>query len=150
MKVFPYIGHDDHPITSEQLEFIQTHPELITLEEGTFVCKVLSLPEYLGTIPSALYGPDAGDEPITEEQVVWLKRSDRDQSSRCIELPDRPAKNVCVIGIIGKTAFTIYGTQSKTPAPREPWDDSIETTEEAAHSFQWWSEHALSTSSWKN
>ena len=141
--VFPEVAHDDHPITDQQMEWIQTHPDLLAEPNGTFLIKVLTMPEELGTIPSGLYGPVAGDDPVKEEDVVYFTRGDRKDKSRKINLPNRPARNICVIGRKGIVAFTIYGTQSSEPSPKEPFD-SFANEEERQKSIDFWSRHALS------
>ena len=141
--VFPEVAHDDHPITDEQMKWIQTHPDLLAEPNGTFLIKVLEMPEELGTIPSGLYGPAAGDDPVKEEDVFYKTRGDRKIKSRKINMPNRPARNICVIGIKGKVAFTIYGTQASEPSPKEPFD-KFSNEEEKQKSIEFWSKHALS------
>ena len=141
---FPKIAHGDHPMSKAQLSWIQKHPEIAKMKEGAFICKVFKLPEVLGTIPSALYGPSVGDSVITEDDVVYMKRGDRDEPSRMVDMPCRPARNLCVIGLVGQVAFTMYGTQATEPAPREPYDKSISSDEERAFATKFWSEHGLS------
>ena len=141
--VFPEVAHDDHPITDQQMKWIQTHPDLLAEPNGVFLIKVLTMPEELGTIPSGLYGPAAGDDPVKEEDVVYESRNDRKGRSRKINLPNRPARNICVVGIKGKVAFTIYGTQASEPSPKEPFD-SFANEEEKQKSIDFWSRHALS------
>ena len=55
-KNFPNIAHNDHSVSDEQMEWIQNHSKFKSLENGTFVCEILTIPEELGVIPSALYG----------------------------------------------------------------------------------------------
>ena len=141
--VFPEVAHDDHPITDQQMKWIQTHPDLLAEPNGTFLIKVLEMPEELGTIPSGLYGPAVGDGPIMEEDVVYEMRGDRKGSSRKVNMPNRPARNICVIGRKGIVAFTIYGTQASEPSPKEPFD-SFANEEEKQKSIDFWSKHALS------
>ena len=141
--VFPEVAHDDHPITDEQMKWIQTHPDLLAEPNGVFLIKVLEIPEELGTIPSGLYGPAAGDDPVKEEDVFYKTRGEREIKSRKINLPNRPARNICIVGIKGKVAFTIYGTQANEPSPKEP-EDSFANDEEKQKSIDFWKEHALS------
>ena len=144
-KNFPTIAHNDHSVSDEQMEWIQNHSKFKSLENGTFVCEILTIPEELGVIPSALYGPTAGDSPVTEKEVTYKIRNGRDDLSRMIDKPMRSAHNICIIGLVGKVAFTLYGTQSDTPALREPWDESLNTEKEIEEAQKFWSEHALST-----
>ena len=51
MKNFPKVLHDDHPMTDEQLAWVQSHPEIAKMEEGTFICQVFEIPKELGTMP---------------------------------------------------------------------------------------------------
>ena len=141
---FPKVAHDDHPMTDEQLDWIQNHPEIAKLPKGTFICKVFEIPKELGTMPSSLYGPSAGDEPVSEDEVTYVVRGLREKGSRMIDKPVRPATNVCVIGLVGDVAFTLYGTQASTPAPKEPWDTGILKDDELAEAKKFWNEHALS------
>ena len=141
---FPKIAHDDHPITEAQLRWIQTNPEIAEKKEGTFICQIFKMPEELGTIPSALYGPSAGDSKVKESEVTYIVRGERNEKSRMIDKPIRPAQNICVIGLVGQVAFTLYGTQAPDPTPREPWDKGLKSTEEKEEASKFWSEHALS------
>ena len=144
MKNFPKVLHDDHPMTDEQLAWVQSHPEIAKMEEGTFICQVFEIPKELGTMPSALYGPSVGDMPIGESEVTYVKRGERGEESRMIDRPVRQARNVCVIGLVGQVAFTLYGTQASKPAPREPWDKGLSTIGEYAEARNFWDVHALS------
>lgn len=147
-SIFPAIGHDDHPISAEQYEWVQTHPLLmksLVEKPGSFIITVLELPEHLGTIPCALYGPEAGDDPVDEVQVEYFIRNGRANSSRMINLPNRPATRVAVIGVAGAVAITLYGTQAERISPMEPWDPKLNTPELKKESEEFWSKHALST-----
>ena len=141
---FPKIAHDDHPMSDEQIEWIQTHPVISEMEEGEFICQVFEVPVSRGTVPSALYGPSVGDDPITEDEVTYMVRGKPGQESRMIDKPVRQAHNMCVIGLVGKIAFTLYGTQANEPSPREPWDEGFASDEEKEFATKFWSEHALS------
>ena len=150
--VFPEIIHDDHNISFDHMEFIQTHPELLSLPIGTRVARLFQLPEGMERVQSALYGPSAGDKPISESEVIYEKRvtcdkcgSARRGYSRMIDKPTRPANNIVVIGIIGKVAFTIYGTQANAVSPKEPWDSGCtDSVEDYEYSKEFWAIHALS------
>lgn len=117
------IAHDDHDLQPEHLAFID---EALADWDGSFIIRVLPLPESVQSIPSALYGPTAGDGPVTEDRVTYEKRNNRRGPSRLIDASTRPARNMVVIGMRVKdgtlTLFTAYGTQSDTASPREWWD----------------------------
>ena len=137
------IAHDDHDLKTEHLEFID---ESLSDWDGSFMIKVLALPEDCPSLPSALYGPTAGDEPVTEDRVTYEKRNNRPGPSRLIDAPMRPARNMVVIGMRVEDGtlmlFTAYGTQSDTPSPREWWDAGMKP-HEAVEAAKFWSEHAL-------
>ena len=139
------IAHDDHDLQSEHLELID---QALAKWDGSFIKWVLTLPDHLPSIPSALYGPAAGDAPITEEQVTYEKRNDRPGPSRLIDAPMRPARNLVVIGMkVGDGTlmlFTAYGTQANEVSPREWWDSGMKP-HEAIEAATFWSEHALAT-----
>ena len=140
----------DHNISPGLLNFVQTHPELLAMpvtldDEGkpnNFILKVFPIPEEeLGSMTCALYGPAAGDEPITEDKVFYEARGNRRGPSRLIRAGERPAKNVVVIGLRGGVCFTMYGTQADSPSPKEPWDAA--NPEELEKCLEFWNQHCL-------
>ena len=137
------IAHDDHDLQAEHLAFID---EALAEWDGSFIIKVLPLPEDCPSLPSALYGPSAGDKPITEDLVKYERRNNRPGPSRLIVAPKRPARNMVVIGTRVQDGtlllFTAYGTQSNTPSPREWWDAGMRP-QEAIEAATFWSQHAL-------
>jgi hypothetical protein len=156
------IAHDDHDLQPEHLVFID---EALADWDGSFLIRVLPLPDSLASIPSALYGPTAGDDTIDESTVTYQKRNGRRGPSRLIDAPTRPARNLVVIGMQVESGtmmlFTAYGTQSDTASPREWWDlpplDVANLTpyqalqvltkwrQDAEHSALFWTSHALAT-----
>tara|TARA_Y100001963_G_scaffold121433_1_gene170014 strand:- start:7698 stop:8204 length:507 start_codon:yes stop_codon:yes gene_type:complete len=154
------IAHDDHGLNADHLSFIDT---ALADWDGSFLIQVLSLPDTCESLPSALYGPSVGDEPIDDDQVTYIKRAKRRGPSRLIDAPMRPARNMVVIGMRVEDGslmlFTAYGTQSDTPSPREWWDlppinlTAVPPAEASAIIDQWssdaraasnfWSQHAL-------
>lgn len=137
------IAHDDHDLQPEHLAFID---EALADWDGSFLRRVITLPDHIESIPSALYGPSVGDQPIYEYQVTYEKRNNRPGPSRLIDLPMRPARNVAVIGMRVHDGtlmlFTAYGTQADEPSPREWWDSSM-LPKEAIEAATFWSQHAL-------
>ena len=122
-QAFPTIHHADHDLTENHINFIQTHPTLLAMEHGSFVKTIFTLPDELESVPSALYGPEAGDEPVPNNAVLFdIRRDGAKGPSRMIEGEDRMVRNIAVIGLVGKIAFTMYGTQASAPSPMEPWD----------------------------
>jgi hypothetical protein len=154
------LAHDDHDLQPEHLAFID---EALSDWDGSFMVQVLPLPDTCESLPSALYGPSVGDEPIDEDQVTYETRNTRRGPSRLINAPTRLARNLAVIGMRIESGalmlFTAYGTQADFASPREWWDlppldlTKLPPTEAKALLYQWygncaaaadfWSQHAL-------
>tara|TARA_R100000329_G_scaffold11367_2_gene12453 strand:+ start:261 stop:791 length:531 start_codon:yes stop_codon:yes gene_type:complete len=144
---FPEVAHADHNITQDQLDWVNGHPEISKLPDGEFMIKVLEMPDFLEDAQCALYGPSVGD-PAVENHETFLKiRGNRAGPSRMIDKPTRPARNLVVIGIKGKVAFTIYGTRSSQAAPMEAWDAERKELphDEVKRCRDFWNQHALSS-----
>tara|TARA_B100000131_G_scaffold221323_1_gene212878 strand:- start:55091 stop:55579 length:489 start_codon:yes stop_codon:yes gene_type:complete len=139
--VFTHVAHDDHDLTEEQTNYVQTLPRLLDRPEESFILEVVPLPEHLGTVPCGLYGPAAGDAPVEESSVFYMQRGERRGPSRMVRREYRPARNIVVIGIRGGVCFTMYGSRAESSSPREPWD--AREMEEYARCVAFWKEHAL-------
>ena len=139
------IAHDDHDLQPEHLRFLD---EALSDWDGSFMKRVLTLPPSYQSIPSALYGPVVGDEPVTDDMVTYEVRNKRPGPSRLIDAPMRPARNLVVIGMQVEDGtmllFTAYGTQSNEVSPREWWDSGMKP-HEAIEAATFWSTHALAT-----
>ena len=78
------IAHGDHDLKYEHLNFFD---KALEGWDGSFIKKVLPLPDSCPDLPSGLYGPAAGDDPITEDRVTYEKRNKRPGPSRLIDAP---------------------------------------------------------------
>ena len=119
--------HDDHHLTQGHLSLID---EALEREgwDGSFVKLLIDIPENLPPLPSALYGPDAGDEPIMDddERVVWLRRGDREGKSKVVKLPPRPVRKMVVFAGPTRRGLAVYTAFGSQAFPRrEPWDRSL-------------------------
>ena len=133
------IAHDDHGLSAEHLAVIDAAFE----GETGFVLKLVTLPEGVPDLSSALYGPTAGDAPLSEDMVFYEVRNDRPGPSRLVRNPHRPCRNMVVVGLADQgIVFTAYGTQADAPSPREWWDTSMKP-HEAVEASKFWSAHAL-------
>ena len=116
--------------------------------DGSFMTKLVSLPADCPDLPSALYGPEAGDDAITDDMTTTQTRRNRKGGSRMIAAPMRPCRNLVMIGRQAEdgtmTLFTAYGTQANKASPKEPTDRSL-TDEARSESVRFWSQHALAT-----
>ena len=144
-RAFTNLGHADHDMPQSVIDWAFTHPDIMRIEPGQFVSVCLDLPVDLASVPSALYGPEAGDSPVADNEVTLEIRGNRKGPSRLIDKPHRPARRVAVIGIRGGWCFTMYGTQASEPSPREPWDASLKEAgeQELKASQEFWASHAL-------
>ena len=158
------LKHDDHGLTEQQVQWV--FDQCRNARSEGFHVFAEPLPEHIGEVSSALYGPEAGDPPIGEDEVVYEKRGNRPGPSRLVDRPERAATHMVIVCLI-KThrvpthedkrtgpapelvlfwheyiVFTAYGTQAHRPTPREWWDASMRPTE-AVEAAQFWSEHAL-------
>ena len=134
------LAHDDHGLTEPHLRFIDT---LLSDWDGSFTILHVDMPDGCPALPSALYGPAAGDKVVTEGEVSYEKRGNRPGPSRLIDRPSRPCRKMVLIagpGREGPIIYTAFG--SPVRAPREWWDSSM-LPHEALESASFWMEHAL-------
>lgn len=140
------VYHADHGINPEQMAYIQSAIAADT-PRGFFI-KEIRIPANLGTVPSAIYGPAAGDAPVPESQVFYRPRGDRPWADRVVSWPTRPVDYVQAIGMPDQNdpnkivLFTVYGGPL---APQHPDDPN---NRDLAASKKFWSEHALSLEQW--
>lgn len=137
---FPLL-HADHGLDDAHKAFVQ---EVLEDWDGSFTLRVVDLPAHLNDLPSGLYGPEAGDAPVREDEVVYEVRGNRKGPSRLIDLPPRPVRRMVIVAGPGRdepVVYTAYG--SPVAAPREPWDPSMNEAEKA-ESEAFWAQHALS------
>jgi hypothetical protein len=133
--------HLDHGISGRQLEYILNRFE----DHTTFFFETIELPEELGTVMSALYGPKAGDEPIDfgDPDLRWQTRGTRTYLSRTVLRPLRPTRQVTVIaGPHDGRPCVLYTVFGGPVTPKEPNDPTLKL-EEMAESAAFWLEHAL-------
>jgi len=140
IKILP-ASHVDHGVPIGTLQHALEH----FAGEDKFFAKTLHLPDGFPGVPSALYGPLAGDAPVEECDVYYGVRGGRKCASRLVGNPDRLVRTLVVIagpapGEEGLVLYTCYGGQV---APREPGDTSINTWEEVLASREFWGQHAL-------
>lgn len=130
-------SHLDHGLTEAQVAYIFER----FASESRFFVETIELPTNLGTVPCGLYGPIMGDDPIPEDQVVYLKRNGRPYETRFVDKPTRPTNQVTIIA--GRhdnhpcVLFTAFGGPA---APKEPGDPNCM---DLAASQAFWTQHAL-------
>lgn len=126
-------SHLDHGLTARQL----AHILLRFADRDAFFIETIELPEELGTVPCALYGPIMGDDPITDHRVVMAPRGTRAWPSRMLShssiYQPRPTRLLTVIG--GPSdgdPCVLYTAFGGPQAPQEPGDirRQIEALEE--------------------
>ncbi len=142
MKIIPE-SHLDHGLTKAQVE----HVAHKFRDRKSFFTEEINLGEAgLGTVPCALHGPAMGDEPIGDDDVVYLKREGRLGTTRFIDREPRMVGTVTVIaGPDGDEPCVLYTAFGGPLAPREPADPDMQL-KDVEESKAFWAEHALSKS----
>jgi hypothetical protein len=130
-------SHLDHGLTQLQLQWLLEHFQ----DRDSYFIETVELPEHLGLVPCAIYGPIMGDPPVPEAEVILQCRGDRKIPSRMIRRPLRYVRIVTVIaGPRDELPCVLYTAFGGPPAPHEPDDP---TCTDRARSEAFWAEHAL-------
>ena len=87
------LSHMDHGFTAEQWSYIFAKYAY----KAAFFVDTFELPENLGTVTDELYGPSAGDAPVSEADVYYARRGDRAWNSRLVRWPKKSTRFVRVI-----------------------------------------------------
>ncbi len=134
-------SHLDHNLTRSQVEYIQKK----FANRDSFFIETIDLEGTgLGLVPCGLHGPLTGDEPVPEEEVVYLKRGDRPYPSRtCSRKPKMTSKVAVIAGPHEAELCILYTAFGGPVAPKEPGDPSLEEGEPVRESAEFWAEHAL-------
>lgn len=140
IKILP-ASHVDHGVPIGTLQYALEY----FANRDKFFAEVITLPDGFPGVPSALYGPLEGDEPVSDDDAYHDVRPGRRCASRMVSRTARLVRTLVVIagpapGEEGMVLYTCYGGQV---APREPGDTSISTWEEVLASREFWSQHAL-------
>ncbi len=146
-------SHVDHGLTPEQLAWLLAEAVAVGayaegyLDHPHIVSLTVELPEELGTVPCGLHGPEMGDEPLTDDEVHYAARGERDWESRLCDRPVRQVRSVSLItGPYGDEPLVLYTAFGGPVAPREPLDPSLPEGVEQRRSEAFWRQHALSLS----
>lgn len=111
---------------------------------GFFIATFSATSAGLSPLPCGLHGPSVGDTPVNEAECAFVKRGERKGASRLCNRPMRDSDMITVIAGPGEgQECVLYAIFGGPPAPREPWDDSMNEAEKA-ESVAFWREHALS------
>ena len=139
------IVHGDHGLEEAHVEFIKS--VMSQRETGEFICESFELPDNCPDLFDGLYGPINGDEAVSESEVYYAVRGDRSHSSRMVDRPLRPCRNIVIIGKANEVLWTAYGSIAGVVAPREVSDsffDDPANAEAKAEAVEIWKNHALS------
>ena len=132
-------SHTDHGLTEHALAWIESQ---FADRDGFFIATV-DLPEDLGPLTCALYGPIMGDPEVSENDVIHGTRGTRAWESRLIERHARLTRKLTVIaGPHGEDPCILYTAFGGPLAPQEPGDPGCK---DVAASRVFWSKHALAT-----
>jgi hypothetical protein len=84
IKILP-ASHVDHGVPVGTLQYALEY----FANRDKFFAEVIHLPDGFPGVPSGLYGPLAGDDPVEERDVRYIVRLGRRCSSRMVERVDR-------------------------------------------------------------
>lgn len=132
-------SHLDHSLTQSQIVYLLD----LFKDRDCFFIETVTLPEELGTVPCGLYGPTMGDLPVTENQVFYAKRGNREYTSRmrCSDASPRRVREVSIIaGPHDGHACIVYTAFGGPVAPQEFNDPGCK---DLIKSQVFWREHAL-------
>jgi hypothetical protein len=131
-------SHLDHGLTPAQVE----HVFALFVGRTGFFIETIELPESLGAVLCALFGPVMGDAPVTEDEVTYGVRGTRAWFSRIVQRNGiRTTRKVTVIaGPHDGQPCVLYTAFGGPPTPQEPADPGCKDVEA---STKFWSEHAL-------
>lgn len=140
MKLIPE-SHVDHALTPEQLAFVLG----VDAPDGDIYVQTIEMPEELGTLPCALYGPLMGDAPVTDAFVTMKVRGDRKGPSRMVDGRGRQTRLVTIVSGPGPVdPCVLYTSYGGPDMPREPFEFADDdTSEQAQESREKWATHAL-------
>lgn len=136
-------SHLDHGLSPEVVAWLL---EQFKDRSGFFI-ESFDLPPWAGKVESLLYGPVAGDDPVTESEVYYSRRGDRAGESRMVHRPARFTRQLTVIaGPRGSEPCVLYTAHGGGPAPREPWSvDAVVSRAAHAEAVSFWAVHALAS-----
>jgi hypothetical protein len=145
-------SHLDHGLSPEHVAFVLA----LFHDRSGFFLETVTLPAELASLESALYGPLAGDAPVTEADVSYVVREGRRWASRVLAYGapllvgstssgQRPTRQLTVIGgpMSPGENCTLYTAYGGPAAPREPGDLTLPDWEAVQVSRTFWTEHAL-------
>ena len=141
MLVITGESHLDHGVSDTLKTFILEKYE----GKNEFFIDTFVVPEGLGTLECALYGPEMGDLPVPEREVRYAVRGTRTCASRLCERPTRQTRTMTVIGGPDDhgNPCVLYTTYGGPNAPREPGDPAIQSWEDILAARLFWTTHAL-------
>lgn len=132
------VFHADHGVSAETIAWA-----LSTINPQGFFLRTLELPVAHPDLMNALYGPLAGDAPVSEESVHYAKRSEDRPASRMVSAPKRPTRLLTIIGIAQGDDVKVFTAYGGPCAEREPGDPTLGTEEEKVAAATFWAQHAL-------
>lgn len=135
-------SHLDHGLTAAQVDHILAR----FADRDGFFTETFELPEHLGAVPCALWGPIMGDPPISEDEVSYGARGARTWKSRLVQRNGiRTSRKVTVIaGPHDDHPCVLFTAFGGPLTPQEPGDPNCK---DVAASSEFWRDHALTNHS---
>ncbi len=140
INIVPGVSHLDHGLSPDHIAWMVSTLERAPFPAPGIAIVTLSIPEALSPVESRLYGPTAGDAPVSEDVVSYVVRGPRRWTTRVVVAPVRQTRTLTVVLGPDGTLYTSYGGPA---APREPGDLSLSTMADIEASRAFWTVHAL-------
>ena len=135
VKKITGMSHLDHGLSERLVKIIAEK----YADRQAFFIDTFEIPSDHPTLPCALI------EGVPEFDCFYRQRKGRSTWSRLCRRPPSWSSVVTVVGgPSGDEPCVLYTAYGGKLAPREPGDPGIKTSEEAAESFRFWWNHALS------
>lgn len=130
-------SHLDHGLSPSHISFLSG----LFAGRDAFFIETVTLPDDLGPVPCALFGPIMGDAPITEARMEC--RGTREYTSRVIVSSPRMVRTVTVIaGPHNGLPCILYTAFGGALSPKEPNDPTL-APDKREESEAFWKVHAL-------
>lgn len=131
-------SHLDHHLSPAHVAFIRERFG----DRTAFFLETIELPPELPALPCELHGPATGEDPVPEAEVTYAVRGTRKGPSRLCKRAPVLVRTLTVIGGPHEGKCILYTAYGGPCAPREPWDETLESTARG-EAVDFWALHAL-------
>lgn len=132
------LSHIDHTTPAHQAFILERFGD-----RTAFFIETVELPPNLPGLACDLHGPQTGEPPVSEAEVVYQPRGTRAWSSRTCQRPALTVRMMTVIGGVHEGECILFTAYGGPCAPKELQDPTLRAEDREA-SVAFWAEHALS------